>query len=118
MSLRRRDDGGDEGEVEVAASAARHAERRPPRRSEDDDDGDDDTAESRHAPRDIPTWKEVIGQIIAGNMEAPRPSPKSGGGGSYRGRGGRGHGNRGGGESGGRRERVSGSHRFIRDCVN
>ena len=58
----------------------------------DHDEGDDEPREGKGAARDIPTWKEVIGLIISGNMESRARSPR-GGGGPYRGRGngGRGH---------------------------
>jgi hypothetical protein len=64
------------------------------------DDDEDEPHEGKIASRDIPTWKEVIGLIIAGNMESRARSPR-GGGNSYRGRGsgGRGHGGGRGGES-------------------
>ncbi len=105
------------GEVEDLGELGEPAAERPHRRSHEesedfdrDDEGDDEPREGKHAPRDIPTWKEVIGLIIDGNMEARARSPNKGGGAPYRGRGsgGRGHnGDR--GHNGGRGESGGGS---------
>jgi hypothetical protein len=82
------------GDAAEPFSAHEH-HRRPRHTAQDDreDSGDSDSHEEKAAPS-IPTWKEVIGLIIAGNMEARARSPKTSGGG-FRGRGGRGQGNRG-----------------------
>jgi hypothetical protein len=73
--------------------AAHHDDRRSRHESDDvQDDADGDELHEGKAAPSIPTWKEVIGVIIAGNMESRARSPKGSGGGSYRGRGGRGHG--------------------------
>ncbi|HEV2971764.1 MAG TPA: hypothetical protein VGY55_17450 [Pirellulales bacterium] len=91
---------GSDDAFETREFAAESPEHEVDRRSRDDaEDADDDEPngdelpEGKAASRDIPTWKEVIGLIIAGNMESRARSPKSGGG-PYRGRGsgGRGHG--------------------------
>jgi hypothetical protein len=66
---------------DVAAQAPAHeSDRRSHDDVEDADDdeaGDDEPREGKAASRDIPTWKEVIGLIIAGNMESRSRSPKS-----------------------------------------
>ena len=51
----------------------------------DADEGDEDS-EVVKAPREIPTWQEAIGVIVATNMESRARSPRGGGNSSYRGR--------------------------------
>jgi hypothetical protein len=88
-----------EGRRPADEEAAHHEDRRSRHEADDDqDDADEDELREGKAAPSIPTWKEVIGLIIAGNMESRARSPKGSGGASYRGRGGRGHGR----DSGGR----------------
>jgi hypothetical protein len=51
----------------------------------DADEGDDESEVAR-APREIPTWQEAIGVIVATNMEARARAPRGGGNSPYRGR--------------------------------
>ena len=57
------------------------------------EDDDDDLQTTKSASRDIPNWGEVVGMIVAGNMESRARSPRGGGQfGRGRSSGGQGHG--------------------------
>ncbi|MFP6692439.1 MAG: hypothetical protein VB875_05455 [Pirellulales bacterium] len=81
------DDGGDESE-----SADNDDE--PAVESCDDEfqSGKADSGERKTGHRNIPTWEEAVGMVIAPNLDARGKDSKSTGGGKGSGRGGRGHG--------------------------